>query len=154
MSGRVSFDHLPNTFTCWKATASELLTVVDGYKCAYSNHVTVSFIHFFLRWIGTMQICVARMLKESGIFFAVRTFNSLSCAQSIQSGMEVIINSRYRFRPRTLRHGCSWWRDWTWCSRRQCPNSSLTSVCPPSAFRTYDLPTLPRSPDFDSPITK
>jgi hypothetical protein len=38
---------------------TELLTVVDGYK-----------------WVGTMQICVARMLQESGIFFAVSKFRS------------------------------------------------------------------------------
>lgn len=30
--------------------------------------------HRFTRYIGTMQICVARMLKESGIFFAVGRF--------------------------------------------------------------------------------
>jgi hypothetical protein len=33
----------------------KLVTVFDGYK-----------------YVGTMQICVARMLQESGIFFAVR----------------------------------------------------------------------------------
>ncbi|EJD01312.1 calcium activated cation channel [Fomitiporia mediterranea MF3/22] len=32
----------------------KLITIVDGFK-----------------WVGTMQICVARMLQESGIFFAV-----------------------------------------------------------------------------------
>jgi hypothetical protein len=34
--------------------SKELVTVFDGYKL-----------------VGTMQICVSRMLQESGIFFAV-----------------------------------------------------------------------------------
>lgn len=32
----------------------------------------VSFSRSYYRYMGTMQICVARMLQESGIFFAVR----------------------------------------------------------------------------------
>ena len=35
---------------------TELVPIFDGYK-----------------YVGTMQICVARMLQESGIFFAVRS---------------------------------------------------------------------------------
>jgi len=38
------------------------------------HNFLVTFV-FVSRYIGTMQICVARMLKESGIFFAVRQTN-------------------------------------------------------------------------------
>jgi len=44
----------------------KLLTVVDGYK-----------------WVGTMQICVARMLKESGIFFALLSILGIGFAQGL-----------------------------------------------------------------------
>jgi hypothetical protein len=50
--------------TDFKLTNTELITIFDGYK-----------------YIGTMQICIARMLKESGIFFAV--------SESPHSGMLV-----------------------------------------------------------------
>jgi hypothetical protein len=33
----------------------------------------VDSLNQFLRYMGTMQICIARMLRESGIFFAVRS---------------------------------------------------------------------------------
>lgn len=44
----------------------KLVTVFDGYK-----------------YIGTMQICVARMLKESGIFFALLSVLGLGFAQGL-----------------------------------------------------------------------
>ncbi|KAF9443331.1 calcium activated cation channel [Macrolepiota fuliginosa MF-IS2] len=44
----------------------KLLTVFDGYK-----------------YIGTMQICVARMLKESGIFFALLSVLAIGFAQGL-----------------------------------------------------------------------
>ncbi|KAE9409981.1 hypothetical protein BT96DRAFT_962045 [Gymnopus androsaceus JB14] len=45
---------------------AELITVFDGYK-----------------FIGTMQICVARMLQESGIFFALLSVLALGFAQAM-----------------------------------------------------------------------
>ncbi|TFK22323.1 calcium activated cation channel [Coprinopsis marcescibilis] len=44
----------------------KLITVFDGYK-----------------YIGTMQICVARMLKESGIFFALLSVLAIGFAQGL-----------------------------------------------------------------------
>ncbi|CAA7260062.1 unnamed protein product [Cyclocybe aegerita] len=44
----------------------KLVTVFDGYK-----------------YIGTMQICVARMLKESGIFFALLSVLAIGFAQGL-----------------------------------------------------------------------
>ncbi|KZT60703.1 calcium activated cation channel [Calocera cornea HHB12733] len=44
----------------------ELLTVVDGFK-----------------YIGTMQICVSRMLKESGIFFALLAIIAVGFIQAM-----------------------------------------------------------------------
>ncbi|KAH8118466.1 calcium activated cation channel, partial [Phellopilus nigrolimitatus] len=44
----------------------KLITVVDGYK-----------------WVGTMQICVARMLQESGIFFALLSILGIGFAQGL-----------------------------------------------------------------------
>ncbi|KAL1735896.1 hypothetical protein EV714DRAFT_267440 [Schizophyllum commune] len=44
----------------------KLITVFDGYK-----------------YIGTMQICVARMLQESGIFFALLSVLALGFAQGL-----------------------------------------------------------------------
>ncbi|KAJ7686075.1 calcium activated cation channel [Mycena rosella] len=44
----------------------ELVTVFDGYK-----------------YVGTMQICVARMLQESGIFFALLSVLSLGFGQGL-----------------------------------------------------------------------
>ncbi|KAL5487921.1 YVC1_2 [Sanghuangporus weigelae] len=44
----------------------KLVTVFDGYK-----------------WIGTMQICVARMLQESGIFFALLSVLTIGFAQGL-----------------------------------------------------------------------
>ncbi|KAF9569112.1 calcium activated cation channel [Agrocybe pediades] len=44
----------------------KLITVFDGYK-----------------YIGTMQICVARMLKESGIFFALLSVLGIGFAQGL-----------------------------------------------------------------------
>ncbi|TEB35722.1 calcium activated cation channel [Coprinellus micaceus] len=44
----------------------KLVTVFDGYK-----------------YIGTMQICVARMLKESGIFFALLSVLGIGFAQGL-----------------------------------------------------------------------
>ncbi|KAG8952607.1 hypothetical protein FRC04_003968 [Tulasnella sp. 424] len=46
--------------------ASELITVFDGFK-----------------YIGTMQICVARMLRESGIFFVLLAIVGVGFAQSM-----------------------------------------------------------------------
>ncbi|KAF8915320.1 hypothetical protein CPB85DRAFT_1293894 [Mucidula mucida] len=43
-----------------------LVTVFDGYK-----------------YIGTMQICIARMLQESGIFFALLSLMALGFAQAL-----------------------------------------------------------------------
>ncbi|EKM79852.1 hypothetical protein AGABI1DRAFT_57071 [Agaricus bisporus var. burnettii JB137-S8] len=44
----------------------KIITVFDGYK-----------------YIGTMQICVARMLKESGIFFALLSVLAIGFAQGL-----------------------------------------------------------------------
>ncbi|KAF5363683.1 hypothetical protein D9756_000150 [Leucocoprinus leucothites] len=44
----------------------KLVTIFDGYK-----------------YIGTMQICVARMLKESGIFFALLSVLAIGFAQGL-----------------------------------------------------------------------
>ncbi|KAF8914195.1 calcium activated cation channel [Gymnopilus junonius] len=44
----------------------KLLTVFDGYK-----------------YVGTMQICVARMLKESGIFFALLSLLAIGFGQGL-----------------------------------------------------------------------
>ncbi|KXN86125.1 Calcium channel YVC1 [Leucoagaricus sp. SymC.cos] len=44
----------------------KLITIFDGYK-----------------YIGTMQICVARMLKESGIFFALLSVLAVGFAQGL-----------------------------------------------------------------------
>ncbi|KAF8204720.1 calcium activated cation channel [Pholiota molesta] len=44
----------------------EIITIFDGYK-----------------YIGTMQICVARMLKESGIFFALLSVLAIGFAQGL-----------------------------------------------------------------------
>ncbi|KAK0206687.1 hypothetical protein DFS33DRAFT_1316372 [Desarmillaria ectypa] len=44
----------------------KLLTVFDGYK-----------------YIGTMQICIARMLQESGIFFALLSIMALGFTQAL-----------------------------------------------------------------------
>ncbi|KAF8897831.1 calcium activated cation channel [Infundibulicybe gibba] len=44
----------------------EIITVFDGYK-----------------YIGTMQICVARMLKESGIFFALLSVLAIGFGQGL-----------------------------------------------------------------------
>jgi len=44
----------------------KIVTVFDGYK-----------------YVGTMQICVARMLQESGIFFALLSVLSLGFAQGL-----------------------------------------------------------------------
>ncbi|KAF9076993.1 calcium activated cation channel [Rhodocollybia butyracea] len=46
--------------------SSELITVFDGYK-----------------YVGMMQICVARMLQESGIFFALLSILALGFAQAM-----------------------------------------------------------------------
>ncbi|KAJ7129408.1 calcium activated cation channel [Mycena epipterygia] len=45
---------------------AEIVTVFDGYK-----------------YVGTMQICVARMLQESGIFFALLSVLSLGFGQGL-----------------------------------------------------------------------
>ncbi|KAJ6538556.1 Ca2+-permeable cation channel activity protein [Mycena vulgaris] len=45
---------------------AELVTVFDGYK-----------------YVGTMQICVARMLQESGIFFALLSVLSVGFGQGL-----------------------------------------------------------------------
>ncbi|KAK7470385.1 Calcium channel yvc1 [Stygiomarasmius scandens] len=45
---------------------SELITVFDGYQ-----------------YVGTMQICVARMLQESGIFFALLSILALGFVQAM-----------------------------------------------------------------------
>ncbi|PPQ64620.1 hypothetical protein CVT24_008357 [Panaeolus cyanescens] len=50
----------------WNSLNAELVTVFDGFK-----------------YIGTMQICVARMLKESGIFFALLSVLAIGFAQGL-----------------------------------------------------------------------
>ncbi|KAF4601937.1 hypothetical protein EYR40_005138 [Pleurotus pulmonarius] len=56
------FDKLQQLLT----STVEIITVFDGYK-----------------YIGTMQICVARMLRESGIFFALLSVLGIGFAQGL-----------------------------------------------------------------------
>jgi len=71
---------------------AELVTIFDGYK-----------------YIGTMQICVARMLKESGIFFAVSEF-LLSPVMEFDPSIlpwAATIGARLRIHPGSVRIGRS-----------------------------------------------
>lgn len=44
----------------------------------------------FIRYVGTMQICVARMLKESGIFFGVRLRCDDHCHNILTLAMQLL----------------------------------------------------------------
>ena len=98
---------------------------------------------YYCRFIGTMQICVARMLQESGIFFCVCTHICLAYwLLTIISAPRLDGN---RFLARALCIGCSWWteqrdiRGWvafallplnanTLYLGCECPCSGITSV--------------------------
>jgi hypothetical protein len=58
------------------------------------------------RYIGTMQICVARMLRESGIFFAVRNAISYTVIVLTFPYELAVIRARHRVFARPIRSRC------------------------------------------------
>lgn len=98
------------------ATYVELITVADGFK-----------------YIGTMQICVARMLKESGIFFVV-CCNAVAVHMKFAEpwlGPVAFGNCRYGFYPVDV---CNRRRGWP--NRSRSDGTSLKD----SIFSMKNLP--------------
>ena len=145
---------------------TELVTIFDGYKCVQPPTL-LSFISNFTRYIGTMQICVSRMLKESGIFFAVWTCSLYGLLCPITSHLQLLSVLAIGFAqglyavdasdgstepPSTVKIFNSWCLNTSWLAHDvtggQCFGSSFTGVGSFFSVGFGSKGPIYRSPDF------
>ncbi|KAI9467155.1 calcium activated cation channel [Lactarius psammicola] len=64
-----------------RLSSFQVLSCVAPFICRYRTELMTVFDGF--KYIGTMQICVARMLRESGIFFALLSILAIGFLQGL-----------------------------------------------------------------------